>query len=174
MEALDLIKECCRNLHTSYDEALRDLSVEQLHWRPGDKGNHIAFTTWHYVRTEDNIVRFVLQNRRPTVWLDGGWDQKFGLDRIVQGTGMPPEEAAALRLPSAGEWLEYQQAVWRACDEYLASIREDDLERTTRITYWGEIPVSRALMGPIVLHGFTHLGELHHLRSLQGLRGTAF
>jgi hypothetical protein len=172
MDILDLLKESCRNLHTSYDEAVQDLSVEQLHWRPENKGNHIAFTAWHYVRTEDNVVRFVLQNRRPTVWLDGGWDQKFGLDRIAQGTGMPPEEAAALRLPSAGDWMPYQQAVWRACEEYLASIKESDLENQVRVAQFGELPVRRVLMTILVTHGFTHLGEMHHLRSLQGLRTT--
>ena len=31
------------------------------------KANTIAFGLWHYARTEDNVVRYLLQDRRPTV-----------------------------------------------------------------------------------------------------------
>src|SRR3990170_3997254 len=125
---VNAISESLRGLHSQWDEAVGDLTPEQLVWRPDGRGNHIAFTTWHYVRTEDNVVRFILQDRRPTVWIEGGWDQKFGLDRIAQGTGWTPEQAAALRLPMPA-WVEYQRAVWKACEEYLSGLSEAGLER---------------------------------------------
>jgi len=171
---VELLRTAVGNLHNQFDEALQDLSLEQLHWRPLDKGNHISFIAWHYARTEDNVVQFVLQDRKPTVWLEGGWDQRFGLDRIAQGTGWTVEQAVALRLPSAEEWLSYQRAVWQATDAYLASLSDADLERTVRIAPFGEIPARQAMTTILVTHGFTHLGEIHHLRSLMGLKTTAF
>ena len=56
-----------RRLHDALDRSLDGVSSEQLHVVPAShsKANTIAWTLWHYARTEDNVVRFVLQNRRP-------------------------------------------------------------------------------------------------------------
>lgn len=172
MSVAELLRGSVAALHVQLDEAVQGLSAEQLHWRPMDKGNHIAFIIWHYVRTEDNVVQFVLQDRKPTVWLEEGWDQRFGLDRIAQGTGWNPEQAVALRLPSAEEWLAYQRAVWQASDAYLGSVGDGELERRVRIAGFGEIPARQALTTILVTHGFTHLGEIHHIRTLLGLKTT--
>jgi len=174
MSLVKAIAESLSGLHAQWNEAVEDLTPEQLVWRPqGPKsqGNHIAFTAWHYVRTEDNIVRFILQDRRPTVWIEGGWDQKFGLDRVAQGTGWTPEQAAAFRLPMP-DWMEYQRAVWQDCEEYLSKLSEADLEKSVRINPLGEMPARRALVNICLTHGHTHLGEVYHLRALMGLKTT--
>jgi len=142
-----------------------------MHYRPG-VGNHIGFIVWHYVRTEDNLVQFIFQNRKPTVWLQGGYDQAFGLPRTAQGTGMPPEEAAQLRLPLADQWMVYQRAVWQATDAWLASVTDTDLQRQVLLRPFGEISILRALRQTIIGHGYTHLGQVYHLRTVQGLKTT--
>ena len=81
MSKLAFIQTSLQSLHSSLDEAMEELSQEQAHWRPNENGNHIAFIAWHYTRTVDNLVRFVLQQRRPTVWMEGKWDERFGLAR---------------------------------------------------------------------------------------------
>jgi DinB superfamily len=169
---LDFIRESIQQQHEAWDKAISDLLPEQMHFRPNDQGNHIGFIAWHYVRTEDNLVQFVFQNRKPTVWLAGGYDQKFGLPRTTQGTGMPSEEAARMRVPSAEQWMTYQQAVWQATDNWLGSVTEEDILRTVRIMPFGDITVMTALRIPIVNHGFLHLGQVGHLRKLQGLKSS--
>lgn len=169
---IDFIRDSIQPQHTRWDAAISDLTPEQLHYRPGERGNHIGFIIWHYVRTEDNVVQFVFQNRKPTVWLQGGYDQTFGLPRTAQGTGMPPEEAVRLRLPSADQWMTYQHAVWQATEEWLGSVTETELERKVRIMPFGEIPITMALRQILLSHGFMHLGQVYHLRSLQGLKTT--
>jgi uncharacterized damage-inducible protein DinB len=170
--ALDFIRDSLRQQHDAWDKALADLTAEQIHFRPNAQGNHIAFIVWHYVRTEDNIVQFVLQNRKPTVWMEGGFDQKFGLPRTAQGTGMPATEAAALRLPALEQWLDYQRRVWQATESWLTSLTDSDLQRLVNFKPFGEVTVMTALRIPIVNHGFMHLGQVQHLRQLQGLRGS--
>jgi hypothetical protein len=167
---LDFLRDSLRQQHEAWDKAIADLTPEQMHYRPNERGNHIAFIAWHYVRTEDNIVQFVLQNRKPTVWIEGGFDQRFGLPRTAQGTGMPAEEAARLRIPALDAWMTYQQAVWRATDRWLEAATEADLQRQVKIVPFGEIPVLTALRIPILNHGFMHLGQVQHLRTLQGLQ----
>ncbi len=170
----DFIQGSLDQLHSWWDDALGGLTPEQLAFRPADGGNHIGFIAWHVVRTEDNVVQFVLQDRKPTVWLQGGYDEKFGLHRTAQGTGMAPEEARALQLPPVDDWMPYQRAVWQATTEWLGAQSDAGLERTVRVNPFGDIPLLTAMRQIVVNHGFLHLGEAHHLRALQGLKTTPF
>lgn len=171
---IDFIRDSLEHLHSWWDDALGDLTPEQLHYVPDHCGNHIGFIVWHVVRTEDNLVQFVFQNRTPTIWLQGGYDAKFGLHRTSQGTGMTAEEAEALRLPALSQWMEYQNAVWQATGAWLGTQSEADLLRVVRINPFGEQTIVWALRSMILNHGFIHLGEAHHLRALQGLKTTPF
>jgi hypothetical protein len=159
--------------HGMFDQAIRDVSPEQFHFVPtGTKANSIAFTIWHYVRTEDNIVNFILQDRKPTVWIDGGWHEKFGLHKAAQGTGMSVEDAHAMDLKSVDEWMPYQQGVWQATDAYLLSLDDAALDRVTKVVPFGDIPVRRALTQVCLTHGHAHMGEICVLRVLQGLESS--
>lgn len=173
MDIKDYLKHFMGVLHHEYEEALGDLSEEQLYFRPGPRSNHIAFMAWHWVRTEDNVVQFVLQ-RQPTVWLENQLDERWGLPRIAQGTGMPPEEAHALRLPSLPEFLDYARKVWAASDRYLEGVTPEELSRITKINPFGEIPALEAIGQTLIAHGNQHLGEIWLLRELQGLKGVRF
>jgi hypothetical protein len=172
LATIDFIRSTLRQLHNAYDEAVSDLTEEQLHWRANDHGVPIAFLLWHYVRTEDNIIQFVLQRKR-TVWLEGGWDRKFGLDAIAQGTGMSLQEAQSLRLNSKASFQGYMKEVWRNTDAFLEDKDDSFLEQRTLVKPLGEMPILNAVGNMCLTHGFTHLGEIQHLRGLQGLRGMA-
>ena len=167
---VDFIRSSMRQLLGSYNDAIGDLTLEQLHWRANDHGCTTAFILWHYYRTLDNVIQFVIQ-RKPTVWLEEGWDEKFGLHRIAQGTGMSLEDAQALRINSKEDFLTYMDAVAKATDEYLAGLDDAALEQTTTVKPMGEMPVRDAIGAMCLTHGFTHLGEIAHLRGLMGLRG---
>ena len=168
MSQIAFIRDSLRNLHSSLDEAVQDLTPEQAHWRPTGAGNHIAFITWHYTRTVDNIVRFVLQ-RKPTMWMDGQWDQRFGLDSKAQGTGMSPEEAAALRISDLPAFATYMGQVWQEAQTYLGDVKDEDLQGSMTIRPLGELTLGEVLGTVLLTHGYTHLGEIWMLKGLQGL-----
>lgn len=170
MSTIDFIRSGLRQLHQTYDDAIADLSDEQMHWLANESGVSIAFVLWHYVRTEDNIINFVLQGK-PTVWIEGGWDQKLGLHRTAQGTGMSLQDAQALRIRDKAAFQDYMRAVWKATDEYLATLTDDDLQRVITVKPLGEMPVLNAIGTMCLTHGFAHSGEIAHLRGLMGLRG---
>lgn len=173
MSTIDFIRSGLRRLHADYDASIADLSEEQLNWRAGEQGMPLSFILWHYVRTEDNIVSFVLQGK-PTQWLEGGWNERFGLPKAAQGTGMSHEEAQALRIGPLSDWQEYQQSVWKATEAYLNSIDDSVLAETTLVKPLGEMPKEQAIGMMCLTHGFTHLGEIQHLRGLMGLKGMAW
>ena len=171
MHALDFIRQQMMLMHRLYDHVVEDLDDEQLHHQAGPRVQPIAFSLWHYVRTEDNIIRFVLQ-RRPTVWIEGGWPERLGLDPRAQGTGMTDEEASSLRITSLPDFRRYMGDVWAATDDYLTAVAPDrlDEERVT-IKPVGEMSLADALGGMCLTHGYRHLGEIEYARGLLGLKG---
>ena len=170
MTLVEFLRWAVRTQHRMLDEAVKELTPEQVHFVPsGTPANHIGFTLWHYVRTEDNIVQFILQDRKPTVWVDGAYHERWGLEKVAQGTGMTTEQAQSMRLPVMAEWMQYQQGVWQATEGYLASLDDAGLERVVKVVPFGEIPVRQALGMVCLTHGHGHLGEICVLRVLQGL-----
>jgi hypothetical protein len=173
MSTINFIKSGLRRLHHDYDESIADLDEEQLNWRAGERGMPLSFILWHYVRTEDNIVNFVLQGK-PTQWLAGGWNERFGLPKAAQGTGMSPDEARALRIGPLKDWQAYQSSVWQATEAYLDTLDDAALAELSTVKPLGEMPKENAIGMMCLTHGFTHLGEIQHLRGLMGLRGMAW
>ena len=170
MRIQDYLQHFSGDLHNDYEALLSDLKDEQAYFLPTPGGNHIAFTIWHWVRTEDNVVQFVLQ-RQPTVWVDKGLDTAWNLHKAAQGTGMPVAEAQALRIPSPAAMLDYAKSVWASTDRYLANVSDDELARVVKMNPFGELPVLQALGRTLIAHGNQHLGEIWVIRELQGMPG---
>jgi DinB superfamily len=166
-----LLRRSLTSMHSLLDKAVEDMTAENLNFRPSEGGVSGFFSLWHYVRTEDNIVNFVVQ-RKPTVWLDGGYDVAFGLPKNSQGTGMTEAEANAVQLHDVARWHTYQRAVWAATDAYLASMSPDEFEaRRVTIKPLGEMTLWDGLYGICLSHGYRHVGEIEYVRGVQGLGG---
>jgi DinB family protein len=171
MTATEFIHAEMKRLHQMFDRAVSDLTPERLHAVPGGhpKANTIAWGVWHYVRTEDNVVRFVLQNRRSTVWQEGGYAERLGLPPVAQGTGMSTADAQALRIEDLGVFKEYMQRVWASTDEFLAAADAASLDRVVTVKPLGDMPAIRVLGQVGVSHGMMHVGEIGLARTLLGL-----
>ena len=170
MTALEFIGSDLKRMHAMLNNAIADLTPEQLHAIPGGhpKANSIAWGLWHYARTEDNVVRFVLQNRRPTVWAEGGYAERLGLPPVAQGTGMSTAEAQAFRLKDIPLFKDYMQKVWASTDDFLSKVSEADLQTVITVKPLGDMPKIRALGQTCLSHGMTHVGEIDLARTLVG------
>lgn len=155
-------------LHRSLD----DLTEEQWHAVPHGTGNSIAFIAWHYMRTEDNIINWIIQERRPTVWMEGQWSERLGLPRVAQGTGMPVAEAHALRIADTAAFLEYTHQVRARTDSFLETWDPADYDTVITLKPLGEMTKLQSLGQQGLPHGFAHMGEIAHIRALLGLPGT--
>ena len=159
------------NLNADYQDAIGNLIDEQLYFLPNDNCCHIAFHAWHFVRTEDNIINFVCQNRKPPVWIRQTLFEKWNLPKVAQGTGMARSEANALRLPSLSAFCSTPRRLDRVSEPYLANISEEELQITVLVKGQGEQTKLRQIMQTVITHGNRHLGQIMVLRSLQGLPG---
>jgi hypothetical protein len=170
MTAAEFIHTELKRLHTMLDGTLAGLTVEHLHAVPAGhpKANTIAWGLFHCTRTEDNVVRFVLQDRRPTVWMEGGYAGRLGLPPVAQGTGMSTAEAQALRIKDVDIFREYMQRVWASAEELWATARPAFFEKTVTVKPLGEMPAIRALGQVVVSHGMMHVGQMELIRTLVG------
>jgi hypothetical protein len=171
MGAVELFHQSLKTLHGNLMEAVKDLSDDQLHFRPLGKGNHIAFILWHVVRTEDSVMNFLLR-KQPPLWNAEGWDKKFGMDPRAQGTGMSAEQSAALRIASLPDFLQYTENVFKGSEAYLGTLKETELDWVEEFQYLGKRSFGQVIGGIILNHGSGHLGEIWYVKGLQGLKGS--
>ena len=171
MTAQELLRTSLRSMHDLLDKAVEGMTAGQLNFRPQEGGVSGFFSLWHYVRTEDNIINWVTQHQ-PTVWLNGGYNETFGLPANSQGTGMTTDEANAVRIADVAQWHEYQQKVWAATDAYLGSMSPAEFdERKVTIKPLGEMSLWNGIYGVCLSHGYRHVGEIEYVRGVQGLGG---
>lgn len=171
MSSKEFIRSSLEILHQRLNEAVQDLTAEQINWRPKDGGSAIAFMIWHYTRTEDNLIQFALQ-RKPTVWQEQNYAEKFGLDPRAQGTGMTAEQAAAVRLSSGRDFLPYMQAVWKNTEDFITNISDAELAEEIELRGLGKPSRESILGNSLMTHGYGHLGEIWYVKGLQGLPGS--
>jgi uncharacterized damage-inducible protein DinB len=149
---------------------LRDLDQEELHFRPGENCNSIAFDAWHIARTADNLVHFAFEREKP-VWLQQGLDEKWGLPKVDQGTGMTPADAYALRFPEPSALIGYCNDVAAAIVPKIEQMSDEYLLTPTVIKPQGELPRYQIIGQVIVNHGNNHIGQINLALTLLGKPG---
>lgn len=174
MDIISFLRHEQKRLHAWMREAVSDLTVEEWNTVPAGNGNSIAFLFWHAVRTEDNILRFILQ-RRPPLWNEGNWHERLNLPARVQGTGMKTEEAQAFHINDPELFLVYTEEVWREYETYLAGITDGGAELSARVVTvkpLGEMPAILSIGQVCISHLFTHYGEISLIRGQFNKKGT--
>jgi hypothetical protein len=160
------------SLHRLFDRVTRDLNDDQVNFVPENGNQNIAFCLWHYVRTEDNVVQFVVQGK-PTAWIEGGWDKRFALDAKSQGTGFTDDQARAFRLPDIAAFREYMAETFRRTEDFVAALNDETAMRKVTVKPLGEMTVLQALSNVGMTHGYRHLGEIEFAKGLVAARGGA-
>ena len=144
MDIIEFFRHEQKRLHQWMREAVSDLTTEQWNTLPTGNGNSIAFLFWHAVRTEDNIMRYILQGRAP-IWNEGNWAERLHLPARTQGTGMSTDESQAFHLNDTELFMTYAEEVWSEYEGYLAGITDGGAELSARIVKvrpLGEMPGS--------------------------------
>jgi DinB family protein len=173
MDIIEYYRLDQKRLHNWMRRDISDLTPDEWHHTIEGRGNNIAFLVWHCARTEDNILRFILQ-RRPTIWMDGNWHERLGLPPRVQGTGMATEEARALHIADLKLFMEYVEEVWREFEAYLADISDGGAELSERVVTvkpLGDMPAIQAIGQVCITHPYIHLGEIAMLLGTMGKQG---
>jgi hypothetical protein len=171
-ELIDFLARELKAMHRLYDRVTADLDDAQLNSVPDGGKQNIAFSLWHYVRTEDNVINFVVQ-RQPTVWLQGGWPETFGLDAKSQGTGFTDAEAKGFRFDDIAAFRRYMTDVFASTQQFVAGLPPSDATRMVTVKPLGEMSVLDCVSGMCMTHGYRHLGEIEFAKGLVSAKGGA-
>ena len=168
MEARDILIDGVDQMTEWLENAIKDLNDEQVNFLPGGSTTSIGFNVWHVTRTADNITNFVMQDRKPPLWLSSGYADKLGLPKVDQGTGMDLETARGLKFEIA-PLREYLGEVRGDTLAFLKVVPMEKLAEVQMIKPLSEMPKWRVIRQVIMTHGFMHLGEVNAIKGQLGL-----
>ena len=126
MNEIQILKSGLRGMHNLLDKALVDMTVEQWNYWPHEGGVSAFFSLWHYIRTEDNIINYVIKKEN-TIWLEHKYNEAFDLHRTSQGTGMTHDQAKEVIISNISTWEDYQKKVWQSTEDFLESADINEL-----------------------------------------------
>ena len=169
MDIRDLLVDGIAQLAEWSDDALKDLTPEQINFLPEGKTTSIGFSAWHIFRTADNITNFVLQQKQP-IWLAQDYVTRMNLPKVAQGTGMGMDDARGITIADPALLREYGRLVLDDSMAYIKRTTLEELEPIQMIKPLGEMPRWRVMRQVLMTHGFMHLGEMNVLRGMQGLQ----
>jgi hypothetical protein len=166
MNGAEFARTIIEEMHGAMMADVKDLTQEQLAWKPAPGTNPIGFLFWHYVRTEDNMIHSL--TGKSSVWQVEKWCEKLGMDPDAQGTGFhEPDVDKAASLPLS-ETLAYAEKVFTETSDYLNSLDDAGLDYAPN----PERPrrnVGMMLRNFVVAHGWWHLGEIKYVKGMQGM-----
>ncbi|MBI4338917.1 MAG: DinB family protein [Chloroflexi bacterium] len=115
---------------------VKDLSQEDLAWRPAPFANPVGFLLFHSIRTEDRYIHQWLGNGAEDVWSAEGWNRKWKMPEPhpgapqgwfgETGNSWTPQQVADWPIPPKDELLAYGA---RVQEKTIEVVRAFDLSR---------------------------------------------
>jgi len=161
----DLLRDAFERVHETLPEAVADLSVEELLWRPDPDANSVAWLVWHLTRVQDDHLAGVGEVEQ--VWTTAGWADRFGLpypDEAL-GYGQSSEDVGAFVLPDARLLTGYHEAVHALTLRVVDELDEAGLERVVDRRW--DPPVTAAVrLVSVVNDTMQHVGQAAYVRGM--------
>jgi hypothetical protein len=173
LSALDLLKEELKNARETFESTTADIQEDHLHKTPGGKALPLGATYAHLIFSEDTIVHGMLQGKPPlfaTSWKDktGASAPMPAMDEKWAESNETWANSVTVDLP---KMRKYAKAVFAATDEYVNSLKNEDLTKEIDLGSWGKKTVWFLLAEYIIGHTFSLTGEISVLKGLQGAKG---
>lgn len=176
MKALELLQEELKSAREVFAGTIGNVTSEMLHQDPGGKALPLGATYAHVILSEDMLVSQMLQGKEPLML--GEWKEKTGVNKP-----MPPWDANYET--ANNEWSRsvqvnldqlkaYQEVVFKATDEYLNSLSDEDLDREVDMGDWGKYTVATFIGNLVIGHLWSLTGEISALKGIQNVKGYPF
>ena len=160
------LREQMQTLHGILEAAIADCPADAMAQKlPASKINSIGAIYAHTIFGEDGLLNGLARGKTP-VYFAAGWADKIGLE-MPQGT-MEPDWTVSLDLAT---FREYASDVYKATDEYLATVSDDELDKIVDAGFAPPMPVRSFVANILAWHVATHQGEISALKGVQGLDG---
>ena len=165
MTSADLLADAFGRVREAVYAAAIGLTLEQLHYRPAQGTNSIAWLVWHIARIQDDHVADAAQTEQ--VWISGGWAPRFGLpdDSRDTGYGHSSSQVAAVQVKSAEVLTAYYDAVHERTIRYVTTITDADLPRIVDESWDPPVTLGVRLIS-VISDDLQHAGQAMYLRGI--------
>lgn len=171
MDAVTLLQQQIKSTHEIVQGTVADLTAEQAHWTPAGKAMSVAPLFVHLASGEDMFLN-MMTGRQPLA--SGPYANKTGASEPHPMGGY--EEWARRVKVDLPQLNEYVRAVFKNTEEYVATLKPEDLDREIDLTNagMGKMSLGAFITMTSVIHPSNHIGEISCLKGMQGARGYPF
>ena len=166
MKAVDFIVESVVSLNNTIMDDVKELTTQQLAWKPAPKANPIGFIFWHFVRVEDNAIHGY--QGEPSIWENEKWYEKLGMDIKATGSGFEEPEADKVAALPLSRLMAYAEHVTKSAADYLKTLQDTELDRAPDPNR-PRLTMAVSLRAFVIGHGWWHIGEIKYLKGMQGM-----
>ncbi|MFJ9037102.1 DinB family protein [Streptomyces sp. NPDC102406] len=165
MHSHDVFIEAYGRIKEEVHAAVDGLSVDDLHARPGDGANSIAWLIWHLTRVQDDHVADASGGEQ--IWLTQGWADRFALPLPASDTGYghTPEQVGRVRVASGELLLGYYDAVHERTLDFLGGLEDAALDRIVDENWDPPVTLGARLVS-VLSDDLQHVGQAAYVRGL--------
>ena len=169
MDAITLLRTQVNGLRRDWNSIVGDMTNEQAHWRPTGVANPIIGVLVHSIGFVDTTINKTAQGKPVNIWEYGNWAEK------VQGIapGRQDLEKARAAKTDIAVLKQYMDLVLAEADRYLATLKNEDLDRQVPGMGGNMVPLANQLSSALVVHFSEHMGEVSGLKGSAGGKGYA-
>ena len=167
MDVAQLLLELYGRIPPLAEEAVTDLTREQLARPPAAGANPIGWLVWHAARVQDGHMAEILE--REQLWTEADWAGRFGLepDPANSGYGHTATEVAAVAPEGPDVLVGYLAAVDERTRAFLRGVVDDDLDRIVDRNWDPPVTLGVRLVS-IADDCLQHVGQAAYARGLLG------
>jgi hypothetical protein len=159
----EILRDTFERISEVVHRTVKDLTEEELTYRPDDSANSIVWLVWHLTRIQDDHIASVAKQTQ--VW-NLGWYEKFDLpfDESDTGYGHSSEDVGEVRV-SAKNLLLYFDEVNEATKKYLETLEESDYETIVDDRWDPPVTLSIRLVS-VISDDLQHAGQAAYIKGL--------
>jgi hypothetical protein len=167
MNAVEATKDTLGLVHEYIEATIEDCQPETAtRILPNATIGSIGAIYIHSIAQEDWAIKELIQGK-PKLIDSGNWYERFGVAAPNPGESVDwsksNHDLAAFR--------EFAKEVYKATDDYLASIQDSDLDKQIEWFGQGTRSASWVIADTIHAHHAFHAGEIAALKGVMGLKG---
>lgn len=172
MNSIQLLRELLKSSHETMEGTMADVTTVVAHFADTGKALPVGAAYAHAVMGEDMVISTMLAQKTP-----------LSSDSSKTGLSEP--------MPSMSEWDKHDQwaktvkvdlpklkafaqEVYKATDDYLMTLTEEDLDREIDTPGMGKQTLSWLITNFVILHNANLTGEISAAKGVQGLKGYPF
>lgn len=168
MNSIDLLRQQFKDAHEGLEMTMDDVSEEVANFHATQKAMPVGAAYAHAVLSEDMVLQSIVYHAKPMA---------EGEDTGISEPAPSMEDPDAYQkwystvVVDLSKMRAFAKKVYQATDDYLASLKEEDLDRMLEIPHMGQKSIAYLLNNWLLLHYAAMNGEVSAAKGFQDKKG---